>query len=235
MFSMFRQGRLCAAGTAFGLLLACAGQANAAPVQAGFGPRSRIAALFTPATLGGTVSALERVAGRATQSTARVRDYRVDGCSVQALVVDGKVGALAMETSPSCTFDIDPFFDGISVGTANSLIFGRVFDRFTDGVLTADCLRMCGNAVEPSLHYTAGDGRRALTIETVLVEEADAADQWESTMRAGRGDDWVVDAKFNCDHTFDDVGKSAFHNAKVRRVVIWASPPAFDCDAPRPI
>lgn len=235
MSSMFGQGRLCAAATAFGLLLACAGQANAAPVQAGFGPSSRIAALFTPATLGGTVSALERVSGRATQSTARVRDYRVDGCSVQALVVDGKVGALAMETSPSCTFDIDPFFEGISVGTANSLSFGTIFDRFTDGVLTADCLRMCGNAVEPSIHYMVGDGRRALTIETVLVEEAGAADQWETAMRTGRGEDWVVDAKFNCDHAYDDVGKSAFRNAKVRRVVIWASPPAFDCDAPRPI
>ena len=120
-------------------------------------------------------------------------------------------------------------------GTANIIHFAEIFDNFQDGVLTADCLMMCGNAVEPSIQYTFNVGRRGMTIETVMVSQPDATEQWQKAMVDAKGRDWVINASFNCDHSFDRVGKGLFRPAQATRIVVWASPPRFACDGPRPI
>lgn len=219
-----------AAGLA--LMLAPASQA-ASPTQAR--AASKIDRIFTSATLGADVSTLERVTGRAGQNAGAVRYYEVEGCAVQALVTDGKVEALAMETSPRCTFDVDAVVGGDAIGTANIIHFAEIFDNFQDGVLTADCLMMCGNAVEPSLQYTFNVGRRAMTIETVMVTQPEATERWQKAMVDAKGQDWVVDASFNCDHSFDRIGKGLFRPAQATRIVVWAIPPRFACNGPRPI
>ncbi|WP_438851199.1 hypothetical protein [Brevundimonas nasdae] len=221
-------------GLAAGLavMLAPAAQASA-PAQAR--TASKIDRVFTSAMLGADASVLERVTGRAAQNAASVRYYEVEGCSVQALVTGGKVEALAMETSPRCTFNVDAVVGGDAIGTANIIHFAEIFDNFQDGVLTADCLMMCGNAVEPSIQYTFNVGRRAMTIETVMVSQPDAAEQWQKAMVDAKGRDWVINASFNCDHSFDRVGKGLFRPAQATRIVVWASSPRFACDGPRPI
>ena len=140
-----------------------------------------------------------------------------------------------METSPRCTFNVDAVVGGDAIGTANIIHFAEIFDNFQDGVLTADCLMMCGNAVEPSIQYTFNVGRRGMTIETVMVSQPDATEQWQKAMVDAKGRDWVINASFNCDHSFDRVGKGLFRPAQATRIVVWASPPRFACDGPRPI
>ena len=187
---------------------------------------SRLSQIFVPATLGARLAYLENMTGVARNAVGDMRTYNVDGCEIQALVRSGVVNGLAMNVSPSCSFNLDLFFTNEHFGAANRLRFGDLPTQYGAGRMSADCLEGCGNAADPAVRITGGgfhaDNWYTLTAEATLgADDAlNAAQAWIKPMAAAKGEDWVTDGDFNCDHTYDPIALGAFRTVKATRVIV---------------
>lgn len=88
----------------------------------------------------------------------------------------------------------------------------------------ATCLSSCGNAADPSFFLfspgSRADGFVDLIASTTLAESdaLAAADKWRASM-ANQGEDYLLDAKFNCDPSkHASVASTAFAAIKIEKL-----------------
>lgn len=169
----------------------------------------------------------ESVAGIPRESYGDKHIFRVQGCNITATMAGGTVSALRLELTERCQADLSSFIGGYAPAADQALSFGS-FASAAGGVLdfSADCLSMCGNAYDPST-YALWEGPRAANFMQVLLEvelvgdkAIDASNRWEAAMTAQKGDDYVMDMRFNCENSFSAVANEAFKDVPVTAVTI---------------
>lgn len=203
------------------VMAACSNQDAPAP-ESQQSPMSRI---LQPEMIGASLQYLEALTGPPLHLSAdgSQRKYKLGACEVDATVEGGEnksVSALRVALAPGCDADVGAFL--ATAPTSKSLplsqmSFGK-FKELAGGTLFyADCLSGCGNAYEPAV-YAHWEGPRAadfleMMVEVKLVDDAaiDAASQWRSAMESGEGEDWVMEASFNCDPSkYNEIASKAF-------------------------
>lgn len=221
----------------FTLLAASIALTSIAPVA--FAASEKIQKIMDPDMLGVDLAYFEQVTGIARKTDGTRKQYKVDGCEVTIEAGGGTVNGIRVPVTPQCAFDLNKFLPNADpkFGTTGELTFGQ-FDKSAgdNGEFLADCLSMCGNAADPSV-YEFWEGSHAdnflnVTLEVVLVDDAAiaAASQWQAAMTAGKGEDWVMDTKFNCEPaTFDAAAHKAFAAVKVSAISIGQAPAKPGC------
>lgn len=186
-----------------------------------------VAEVFTGDMLGTNQRYFESVAGIPRESSGSDHKFKVQGCIITATIEGGSVTKLRMELAPNCQADLTQFVSSYAPAPVKPLTIGA-FEASSGGGLsyTADCLSMCGNAADPSV-YAHWEGPKAANLREVLLEVAltsdaaiTAADTWATQMQAAKGEDYVMDTRFNCDPQFAPVAQKAFENVPVTAVTI---------------
>lgn len=189
--------------------------------------KATLAEVFDGDMLGTNLRYFESIAGIARQSFDNQHTYRVEGCEITATVSGTAVSALRLELSPQCKTDIVSFLgESFAPPATQPLTFGSFRAAAGDLGFYADCLTMCGNAYDPSV-YAHWEGPRAVDFREVLLEAKlvgdqaiDAASRWKQDMSQARGEDWVIDTKFNCERGFDAQAQQHFNAVEVTAITI---------------
>lgn len=186
-----------------------------------------VAQVFNGEMLGTNLKYFESVAGVARTSFGDKHTYKVQGCEITADATGGSINDLRLELSPTCKADLGSFIGTFAPPANQPLTFAALHES-TGGPLEfyADCLTMCGNAFDPSV-YALWEGPRAVGFTQVLVEailiddEAIAASQkWADEMKKRKGDDFVIDNKYNCERSFDPVALQSFKLVAITAVTL---------------
>ena len=186
-----------------------------------------VAQVFNGDMLGTNLRYFESIAGIARTSSGDAHTYRVQGCEITATAPGGTVNELRLQLSPSCKADLSTFISTFAPPANQPLTFGAMAESSGgDLEFYADCLSMCGNAYDPSV-YALWQGPRAVNFTEVLLEavlnEDDAvaaSSQWAEVMQKSKGDNFVIDTRFNCEREFDEVAAQQFKAVKVTAVTI---------------
>jgi hypothetical protein len=191
---------------------------------------SKLSQIFTPTMLGSTVQYLEQVTGVAKNSSKGSKTYLVEGCEVTAGIAAGAVKSLSLKVSDKCSFDLNAFLvNGMNgkLPAVNKMTFGQ-FDTVTGGKgrYTADCLWLCGNGYTQSAYEKLSGSRMNGSIDVILGvtltanDALDASSSWKEIMMPKEGEDWVVDAKFNCTDKYNTDAQKAFQGIKITSITI---------------
>lgn len=189
--------------------------------------KAGVADVFNGDMLGTNLRYFESIAGIARTSFGNQHTYRVEGCEITATVSGDAVSALRLELSPKCKADIVSFLgEAFSPPASQPLTFGSFQSAAGDLSFYADCLTMCGNAYDPSV-YAHWEGPHAVGYREVLLEAkqvgdqaVDAASRWAQDMSEAKGEDWVIDTKFNCERGFDTQAQQLFNAVEVTAITI---------------
>jgi hypothetical protein len=189
--------------------------------------------IFSDKIIGEQISTFEEKYGKGvkiddTTSPYLVRQYLTKGCKIE---VEGnkQVNFIKLYISPQCNFNLGQIFSRDESVLVNNLTFGK-FDELTDneGDYGAGCIYMCGNAFDSSikLSYLCPRYLNYLNIEIEVTQGNEGAMQatqtWADTMIKAKGEDWVIDGKFNEDHSFNDVARKVFKNVPITAIKVGA-------------
>lgn len=186
-----------------------------------------VAEVFTGDMLGTNQRYFESIAGIPRESLGNDHKFKVQGCNVTATIEGGNVTRLKLETGPKCPADLTKFVDSFAPAPGKPLTIGA-FDESSGGgfVYSADCLTMCGNAYAPSV-YALWDGPHATNYLQVLLEVSLTSDEaiaasnaWKDQIVKAKGEDFVIDTRFNCDPQFTASATKAFASVPVTAVTI---------------
>ena len=164
-----------------------------------------VSGLINNEHLGNTVDAFEEVAGAPIQEHYGVRVYEHGGCEFKVHEAGGRVQAFSAPLNQACSFDLDDFlFPDEDYDFFDGAVFADVGESLGGGLYYVDCLRSCGGAYDPAIRYH-WNGPRALGFVEVMVsteivddKAIEAADALSRVLVNLYGEDWVIDAKFNC-------------------------------------
>jgi len=191
---------------------------------------SKLSQIFTPTMLGSTVQYLEQVTGVAKNSSKGSKTYLVEGCEVTASTAAGAVKSLSLKVNGKCSFDLNAFLANGMNGkfpAVNKMTFGQ-FDTVTGGKgrYTADCLWLCGNGYTQSAYEKLSGSRMngytdvILGVTLTANDALDASSSWKDVMMPKEGEDWVIDAKFNCTDKYNTDAQKAFQGIKITSITI---------------
>lgn len=193
-----------------------------------------LAKIFTPQMLNANLAYFEKFTGPAmtsfpvSKTRAELREYDLgDECIVWTDVANDKIWSMGVKLGPKCTVDLNKFRHyGGQLPTANQLTVGE-FSGPTEAVkFASDCLTLCGNAADPLVFaYSQGshaDGFIDVAVGIGLVNDQalGAANKWKATMESARGEDYVIDLKFNCDEDFNEAALEAFRDVPITAVMV---------------
>lgn len=205
-------------------------ETNATTIKPTIPTGSKLSQIFTPTMLGSTVQYLEQVTGVAKNSSKGSKTYLVQGCEVTAGISAGAVKSLSLKVSDKCSFDLNAFLANGMKGKfppVNKMTFGQ-FDTVTGnkGRYTADCLWLCGNGyTQSAFEKLAGSRMNGFTdvilgVTLTANDALDASSSWKDVMMPKEGEDWVVDAKFNCTNKYNADAQKAFQAIKITSITI---------------
>lgn len=187
--------------------------------------------VFNARMLGKQLRYFESVAGITQEIREQEHYFEVAGCEVVATVAHGQIVGLSQTVSPKCPANLTSFLgESFAPDPRKPLTFGRFVEAASPGLeFHADCLSGCGNSYDPSVQ-AYWEGPHALNfiqvqLDVVLVDEPalTAASQWREGMTRQKGEDYVMDTRFNCDRSFDDMAMTTFRDVPVTRVSIGHS------------
>lgn len=188
-----------------------------------------VAQLFNGEMLGTNLKHFESLAGVARTSAGDQHSYKVQGCEITADAPGGTINSLRLSLSPGCQADLSSFI-GDFAPAANQPLSIAALHASTGGPLEfyADCLQLCGNAADPSV-YAFWEGPRAVNfaqvlVEVVLTDDAAiaAAGKWSAEMTRHKGEDFVLEGRYNCDRSFDPIALQSFKQIAVTAVTLGA-------------
>jgi hypothetical protein len=180
-------------------------------------------ALFAPDTLGSQIAWLKKQAGPEWRINGAIHYFKANGCVLEASVSKGVVVALSMDVSAACNPEITRFVASGPKVMAYPMTFGEVQGT---GHYMSDCLSECGNAFDPSVYlFVSGYHANDFVDVTFAASTADstvseASSVWEGVMTKAKGEEYVVNAKFNCDTTFDAAAARALKGVRIGRVTV---------------
>lgn len=194
--------------------------------------------LLAPDTIGATVAYVESRIGPAWKVDGDDRIYKIDGCHVAMHASSGNVAALIMDVSDECTTNLKNLADADDSTPIHQMTLGQIEKILGHGEFTADCLTLCGNAYEPMLHQN-WDGYSANNNVDFRVSfnqfdddgEYTATNTWQEAMQDKEGEDYIAQAGFNCDRTYDDLARTLFKDFRINQIAIGSLDRVQDCSA----
>ena len=181
--------------------------------------------LFSLETLGMNLAYVEKIAGPAMRTEDKRHVFRTDGCDITLIAdKDGKViESVEVNITPSCDLAVKTVLTVTAnppETKLNALTFGE-FDDMVGGNYYADCLSLCGNAMEPYIALNFEGSRLTNFVEYAIsapmVDDKilDATSAWQAAMSKAESEHYVVDTRFNCEpERFRDVIAKGMKNAK---------------------
>jgi hypothetical protein len=178
------------------------------------------------------------------------RTYTIDGCDVTAYVRKNEVVAYGLilggsqgwrSSKENCNVLIPGsggkgFSDGKLVEKrglrTNNLTIGKFIDVMGIGIggagslFRASCITSCGNAADPTavFHWDGPHALGLLKIDLISIiaygASIDAADRWENIMAKAEGKNYVLNARFNCDAKYQNIGLQLFRDVEVYQIII---------------
>lgn len=200
------------------LLLLPATSAFAAPASS-----PRLEALFNPAVIGTSSARLAEKYGQPIQVDGLERTYRVDGCNVLVRTMErGSINSVAMDVTPDCNVSLTSVMTGAPA--LYKATYGQLEERLDEGRFAADCIKLCGNAFDPSVYQTweldGLENPMELRAYTKLVTDdaIDASIAWSKGIERVHGEDFVIDGDFNCDLASDTLARVLFKDIRITRI-----------------
>lgn len=187
--------------------------------------------VFSPYIIGVGLAYFEQLAGVTARRTVdNTKEYRIGRCDIEVRFDDGRVNSLRIPATVECSdFNLNQFLPNYdnAFPPLHQLTQGAFSTETSNaGAFYANCLYACGNAVDPSV-YQSWKGSHAdrgfeVILETALITEAshDAASAWSGAMMDERGEDWLIDGKFNCTRQYDALAHRLFANVPVSAIQI---------------
>ena len=203
------------------VFFACAAAALTASGSALAG--KKLDSIFQTDMLNVRVNYLETITGPAKRvmpwRSTEFREYVVDGCTLRAWTEKGNVVQYELPLNSKCQADLTRLMQQ-SMST-KGLTIGKFQEVSGDLLARADCLSLCGNAADPVASFI-WEGPRALgfvqvSLKVTLASDAalNASERWQRAMSAKEGEDFVIEAKFNCTDKYNEVALDAFKNVLV--------------------
>jgi len=177
---------------------------------------------------GAQVAWIEAQVGPARTVVAGEREYDIGGCTVRMNAEDGVVVGYAVPMSPACSSLAMPVLAHYGLPETVELTFGQFAQARTDPVFRADCLHLCGNAADPWVYLesagprvTPGIRAAAPMVDAALI---DASFDLRDRMRAARGDDYVINARFNCDEDWSAAARETLAPFRIQQIEVGYAP-----------
>jgi hypothetical protein len=167
------------------------------------------------------VAFLERQIGPAKRVYGQTREYEVDRCPVFVRTDNGSVVSYTLRLSQRCNVSLSPILQR-EVVAANRITVGLL--RAED--IEAGCLRSCGNAADPTVEFFWTGPRSNGMIDvvgTVILAGAaalDASQKWGSVIEREQGLDFLIDAKFDCNRQYGQLGLRLFQNVQINEITV---------------
>jgi hypothetical protein len=204
--------------------------------------QDRLSRIFDPEMLNAQIAYLETITGPAMHvykgpGGIEIRDYRVDGCRVEAYTKGAEAIGYSLVLNENCNFDLGKFIGPPYSSTRNLTIGSFVHNGFGAEMRAQSlCIYLCGNAADPTIDFTF-EGPHALNfVKVVLTVELsddpslDAVERWRNAMRQREGEDYIIDTRFNCTPKYDRIAVQDFADVAVRKVSIGYNPNEFRYD-----
>lgn len=169
------------------------------------------------------ITDLEKLTGKPLSSDKfyKTNTYQLNGCYITAKYNEQYfIQSLHLLVTNQCSFNIEPLYEGNGNTPANKLTLG-----YFNGSYYADCIYMCGNAVEPSLYkietiypprYTHMNG-----YDILVSSSTSKSNDWAEAMIKKEGEDWVRDNKFNCyPEKYNDLANKLLKDEPIQEITI---------------
>jgi len=199
-------------------------------------PASASSAEASPATAafdlfraeGAQVSWVEAQIGPARTVVAGERTYDIGDCTVRMQADDGVVTGYGVPLTAACSNLVLPVLAHFGLPETVEMTFGQFAEARAGTAFRADCLYLCGNAADPWV-YLESPGPRVspgIRASAPLVEGGiiDASFDLRDRMLAEGGEDYVIDARFNCDDTWSAAGREALAPFRIQEIQVGYSP-----------
>lgn len=166
---------------------------------------------------------LERTLGQSKYETPDTAQYVVAGCNINLVFAENKaVSSVSIDLTKGCRFDASGLTQSEKpVMVDGPMTFAQFEDTFGQARYTSPCLTMCGNAFDPYVAavvpgYSANRGIDVAGVSVFVADAvSDASNVWQTKLTEKAGEDYVIDTKFNCEDTHNDIPRAAFAKAPV--------------------
>jgi hypothetical protein len=199
--------------------------------------QATLSKIFKSDMLNAQVAYLEHVVGPAIHISpgrhgSQVRDYRVDGCEVQAIVNDNSQGsssvqAYSLTLTHKCNFNLSVF--QLRPLPTRDLTISKIPDANFLG-FESDCIDLCGNAADPTvdfLQYSSHATNWIGVVYTIVLADdpaLNAIQKLRELMQAREGNDYTANTKFNCDQKYADIAVKLFAAVPVNKITVGMFP-----------
>lgn len=193
---------------------------------------SRLAVVLDPDLLGVTPAFFDKKAGEPERATEDENTYNIDGCTVVAHLKGQSVQSIELLLSPTCHADLSRLGQGPKFLVSDQLTFGQFQAIAGPAQFKSTCLYMCGNAYDPTddAVIPGFHANNFMDIVAVTMTAYEAREKWRQPMMASKGEDYVVNTKFNCDREFDPVARKAFADEKVESLRFGHGLDEYSCE-----
>lgn len=195
---------------------------------------SRIVAIES---IGATKEFLERTLGQSTYETPQEARYTASGCDVSVSFGEDKaVSQISIALKPGCRFDASKLANlDAPLVIDGPLTFAQFEKLFGQAHYTSPCLTLCGNAYDPYVDAVVGgvraNGMIDVSAHAIFVEDPvlEAVGQWRDKLQTTKGEDYVMNTKFNCERDQDAIPSAAFANVQVEAFQFGREIGSSDC------
>ncbi len=219
--------------------LAACGQAektgektDAAPAEATQAAPEAVPAAGGAATIaqmmGVQVAYLESKLGPARTVEGKERTYEIGGCTVRVNAEGGEVVGYAVPMTPACSTQALAALKDYDLPQKIDLTMGEFAAARGNADFKADCLMLCGNAADPWVYLESAGPRVSpgIRASAVMVSDAtiDASFRIRDAIKAAKGEDYVIDAAFNCSADFDQMAVRELKAVRIDEIEVGFVP-----------
>lgn len=185
-------------------------------------------AVLMDAMMGVQVAYLESKLGPARNVSGDERTYEIGGCRVRVHTDDNEVTGYIVPMTQPCSAQAMAALKAFDLPQKLNLTMGEFATSRDNTRFKADCLTLCGNAADPWV-YLESEGLRSMPgirAGAVLVGDAtiDASFRIRDAIKAKMGEDYVVDAGFNCTTEFNALAQRELKDVRIDEIEVGYTP-----------
>ena len=178
--------------------------------------------------MGVQVAYLESKLGPARTVEGKERTYEIGGCTVRVNAEGGEVVGYAVPMTPACSTQALAALKDYDLPQKIDLTMGEFAAARGAVDFKADCLTLCGNAADPWI-YLESPGPRVspgIRASAVMVSDAtiDASFRIRDAIKAAKGEDYVIDAGFNCSADFNQMAVRELKTVRIDEIDVGYVP-----------
>lgn len=191
-------------------------------------PQTAAGGVLMDAMMGVQVAYLESKLGPARNVSGDERTYEIGGCRVRVHTDDNEVTGYIVPMTQPCSAQAMAALKAFDLPQKLNLTMGEFAASRDNTRFKADCLTLCGNAADPWV-YLESEGLRSMPgirAGAVLVGDApiDASFRIRDAIKAKMGEDYVVDAGFNCTTEFNALAQRELKDVRIDEIEVGYTP-----------